>query len=423
MEVREPGARYLVRPAFKRTDIGLIPVDWELKTLGSIAEVGAGSTPSRKVDAYWGGHIPWVTTAQIDFNEIGETTEHITELGLQNSAVRLLTPGTLLMALYGQGKTRGKIAKLGIEATTNQACASIAVGRSASAAFVFHCLASQYESIRKLSNSGSQDNLNGQIVKSIRVPLPPNRSEQEAIAEALSDADALIESLEQLLAKKRQIKQGAMQELLTGQRRLSGFADEWIARPLGSLGHWCGGMTPSMRNPDFWQQGGVPWVASGDVKMARLSSTALSVSAAAIKTGATTSVPVGSVLVVVRSGILRRYLPVAITSVPMAINQDVKALIPDSDVLPEFVLQALSHFGDAVLARCLKSGTTVESIELKWLKAFTIGLPSREEQTAIATTLSDMDAEITALQARLAKARLLKQGMAQALLTGRIRLV
>ncbi len=109
--------------------------------------------------------------------------------------------------------------------------------------------------------------------------------------------------------------------------------------------------------------------------------------------------------------------------VPMAINQDIKALVPSDRVLPEYLLHSLTHHGERILARCLKSGTTVESIEFPWLKAFTILVPALAEQAAIATGLSDMDAEIDALEAKLTKARQIKQGMMQELLSGRIRLV
>jgi len=107
---------------------------------------------------------------------------------------------------------------------------------------------------------------------------------------------------------------------------------------------------------------------------------------------------------------------------PMAINQDIKALLPNNHVLSEYLLHSLAFNGDHILARCLKSGTTVESLEFPWLKAFTIPIPPLPEQAAIAAVLSDMDAEIAALEQTLAKARQIKQGMMQELLTGRIRL-
>jgi type I restriction enzyme S subunit len=265
------------------------------------------------------------------------------------------------------------------------------------------------------ANIGQQDLARVQVVL-------PTKAEQEAIAEALSDADALIESLEQLLAKKRQLKQGAMHELLTGKKRLPGFSGEWEVKRLEELGRWTGGMTPSMRNADYWKSGTVPWISSGDVKSVRLTTTAFAISEYAVKQRVTTLLPAKSIIVVTRSGILRKYLPVAMNMIRMAINQDIKALLPTDHVLPEYMLHSLTCNGDRILARCLKSGTTVESIEFPWLKAFTITLPPLPEQIAIAAILSDMDAEIAALEVKLTKARQLKQGMMQELLTGRIRL-
>ena len=253
--------------------------------------------------------------------------------------------------------------------------------------------------------------------------FPLDAAEQKAIAEALSEVDSLIESLEQLIAKKRDIKQGAMQELLTRKRRLPGFGGEWEVKRLDELGLWTGGMTPSMRNPDYWQSGTVPWISSGDVKSVRLTATGFAISDYAVKQRAATLIPAKSLVLVTRSGILRKYLPVAMNMIPMTINQDIKALLPNGFVFPEYLLQSLICNGDRILARCLKSGTTVESIEFSWLKAFTISIPALAEQTAIATILSDMDGEIAALEEELTKASNLKQGVMHELLTGRICLV
>ncbi|MCA9203282.1 MAG: restriction endonuclease subunit S, partial [Planctomycetales bacterium] len=206
-------------------------------------------------------------------------------------------------------------------------------------------------------------------------------------------------------------------------KRLPGFGGKWEVKRLDALGRWTGGMTPSMRNPDYWQSGTVPWISSGDVKSIKLISTTLAISDYAVKQKTTTLIPEKSIIVVVRSGILRKCLPVAMNMVSMAINQDIKALLPNADVLPEYVLQSLICNSDQILARCLKSGTTVESIEFPWFKAFTIPIPPFPEQTAIVAILSDMDAEIAALEAKLAKARQIKQGMMRELLTGRIRLM
>ncbi len=193
--------------------------EWEMRRLSEIAEVSSGGTPSRANPEYWNGTIPWVTTSEVDFRTVEQTTQYISHEGLKNSAAKLLPPGTLLMALYGQGKTRGKVAILGIEGATNQACAAISLSPEACREYVFYCLVNQYEEIRSLSNIGNQENLSGALVRSIEVPLPCI-SEQRAIACVLSDLDAEHAALEARRDKTRALKQAMMQELLTGRIRL-----------------------------------------------------------------------------------------------------------------------------------------------------------------------------------------------------------
>jgi type I restriction enzyme S subunit len=182
-------------------------------------------------------------------------------------------------------------------------------------------------------------------------------------------------------------------------------------------------MTPSMQNPSYWDGGEFPWISSGDVKVSRMTDTSQHVTSWAVRHGAAVVVPANSLVLVTRSGILRRYLPVALVDRSMAINQDIKALIPNESVSSDFLLHALTGYGDQILTNCLKAGTTVESVEFPWLKAFAISIPPREEQSAIAAVLSDMDDELSALEARRDKTRALKQAMMQELLTGRTRLV
>jgi type I restriction enzyme S subunit len=286
--------------------------------------------------------------------------------------------------------------------------------------FIIHLL-NQINLNRLVFGSG-QPLLTGTQIKQLKISVPPIE-EQRAIASALSDMDALLAKLDQLIAKKRDIKQAAMQELLTGRRRLPGFSGGWTVTALRNLGAWKGGATPSMANPDFWVNGDVPWASSGDIKSTTIDATAKNITELAVESSSTTVVPAGSVVMVTRSGILRRYFPVAKTSKPIAINQDIKALIPASGVDTEFVLQSLLLHGPDILSSCMKAGTTVESVELSWLKAYEIDLPSLDEQQAIAALLRDMAAEITALEARREKTRLLKQGMMQELLSGRVRLI
>lgn len=410
-----------LKPGYKQTEVGVIPGEWDVKTIDSFAMVTAGGTPSRQISDFWNGEIPWVTTTEINWNTINDIPQSITAKGLDNSAAKLIAPGALLIALYGQGKTRGKVAVLGIQAATNQACAAIVISSAVSRKFVFHFLVSQYSAIRALSNSGSQENLSGGIVKSILIPLPPTKAEQEAIAEALSDADALIESLDQLIAKKRQIKQGAMQELLTGKRRLSGFSGEWEVKRLGELADIRSGGTPSTTQPQFWD-GGVMWCTPTDITALNgfkyLSNTSRTISNEGLKASSAEIIPTHSIVMTSRATIGE----CAINTVPMTTNQGFKNFVPFDTVDAEFLYYLLTTQRAGFIGLC--SGSTFLEIGKTQLSGYQVQVPkTKSEQTAIATILSDMDTELAALESRLAKARQIKQGMMQDLLTGRIRLL
>src|SRR5687768_8135660 len=203
-----------------------IPTGWQKIKLDDIANVGSGGTPLRSNALYWGGTIPWVTTSEIDFTTITETKEKITELGLKNSSAKLFKKGTLLIAMYGQGKTRGKVARLGIDAATNQACCILEFDNSTYEEFFFYYLASQYNYIRELSNDGGQKNLSAGIIKSLKVSLP-QESEQKRIVAVLETWDQAIEKLKRKIETKKEIKKGLMHELLTSKKRFSGFGDKW----------------------------------------------------------------------------------------------------------------------------------------------------------------------------------------------------
>lgn len=205
-------------------------------TLGSIAKITSGGTPDRTNPAYWNGTIPWVKTAQIQNCTITakDIDECITEEGREQSSTRLVPKGTILMAMYGQGKTRGQVAILGLDATINQACAAILLHPSANHDYVYQQLRFRYEYIRALSNTGSQENLNAELIREIAFPLPPLQT-QQVIAHALTAWDAAIETTDQLLAAKARQKYARMKLLLTGERRLKGFTASWRQRRMGDL--------------------------------------------------------------------------------------------------------------------------------------------------------------------------------------------
>ncbi|WP_347262580.1 restriction endonuclease subunit S [Rudaea sp.] len=196
----------------------MLPEGWFRRPLGEIARITSGGTPDRAEPSYWGGDIPWVTTGEIQFNTIVDTAEKLTAAGVENSSAKLFSPGTLLMAMYGQGKTRGQVAKLGIAASTNQNSAAIHLQDGHIPDFYFQYLWWKYESIREFGQSGGISHLNAGLLKQISVPVAP-AAEQHRIANVLAVWDAAIATTERLLANSRKQKQGLTLKLFFRSRQ------------------------------------------------------------------------------------------------------------------------------------------------------------------------------------------------------------
>ena len=252
-------------------------------------------------------------------------------------------------------------------------------------------------------------------MESFQFPLPPTKVEQEAIAEALSDADALIESLDQLIAKKRHVKQGAMQELLTGRKRLPGFSGEWEVKKVREIGEVITGGTPPTQVKEYWL-GTIPWVTPTDIDQTKdIFLTERQLTPKGLET--IRELPPNSVLVTCIASIGKN----AVLKFKGGCNQQINAVVPNHAKSADFLYYLFESSKQYLLNN---AGITATSIISK--KAFSeldFRLPQLDEQTAIATVFSDMDAEIAALEARLDKARQIKQGMMHNLLTGKIRLV
>lgn len=188
-------------------------LDWQTCSLGDVFETTSGGTPSRSVTDYWDGDVPWVTTSLMNVGVINEAEEFITEDGLNNSSAKLLPIGTVLIAMYGQGKTRGQVALLGREAATNQACAALLPKDGIRPYFLFMNLTSRYEAFRRLSNSGGQENLSQALIRDFPFAYPVDEEEQQRIADCLSSLDDLITAQSQKIDALKIHKKGLMQQL------------------------------------------------------------------------------------------------------------------------------------------------------------------------------------------------------------------
>ncbi len=198
-----------------------IPEGWKASTVGSHFRVVSGGTPSRDNAEYWtGGTIPWVKTTEVNYGVIEKTTEFITASGLANSAAKMLPIGTLLLAMYGQGVTRGRVAVLGIEAACNQACAAInACDEEVSPSYLFHFLTYRYEAIRKMAHGGQQQNLNLEIVRDLPLVFPTDHHEQREIVAVLDVIDQKIRLHKRKRAVAEKLFNSLLHKLMTGDIR------------------------------------------------------------------------------------------------------------------------------------------------------------------------------------------------------------
>ena len=183
---------------FKKLRYELLESKFPKNKLGNITQVTAGGTPSRDNPSYWKGKIPWIKTGELLDGDIYSSGEHITEEGMKYSSAKLFPKETILIALYGQGQTRGRTGRLMIEATTNQACCAILPTPDLlEPRFTQYWLRSLYYEMREQNHGGAQPNWNGAMIKNIEISIPP-LDEQRRIVAYLDSVQARLASLRQL---------------------------------------------------------------------------------------------------------------------------------------------------------------------------------------------------------------------------------
>lgn len=215
--------RGLRSEAQRETEIGPVPESWAIEPINEHFSVISGGTPSRRTPIFWtGGTIPWVKTTEINYCVIQETEEHITQAGLNQSAAKLLPPETLLLAMYGQGVTRGRVAILGIEAACNQACAAINPYDDVvvDTKYLYHFFTFRYEAVRRLAHGGQQQNLNLDTVRSLPVAYPANQEEQGEIVAILDAIDRKIDLHQRKRAVFDDLFKALLHKLMTGEIRV-----------------------------------------------------------------------------------------------------------------------------------------------------------------------------------------------------------
>lgn len=204
--------------------IGMIPEHWEVPEIKYLVRIASGGTPDRNHPEYWNGNIPWIKTGELQNDIITNAEEYITEEGLNNSSAQVFNINTILVAMYGQGKTRGMTALLKIPASTNQACAGLTVTNSnVQIEYLWQCLIGAYDAIRSEAAGSGQPNLSATLIGNFHIALPPIE-EQVLIVEYIKDRTVEIKSTihkaEKLLEKLTEYKKSLIYEAVTGKKEV-----------------------------------------------------------------------------------------------------------------------------------------------------------------------------------------------------------
>ena len=388
----------------KTTEFGLIPSDWQMKEFQDVMTgFFSGATPYRGRPEYYKGQINWITSGELNYNIITDTIEKITEEAVRNTNLKILPKGTFLFAITGleaEG-TRGSCALTGIDATTNQSCMALFPFESLDVKYLYHYYVWKGKMLALRYCQGTkQQSYTGKIARKLPIILPPTKSEQTAIATALSDTDALIENLEKLIAKKRNIKQGVMQELLTGRKRLAGFNGEWMKIKLGDI---CDIRKGQLITEKTAAGGEFPVIAGGINpsyfhNRPNRGKNTITISASGANAGY-----------------------VSFHRNPIFAS-DCSTIEEKGTFNIVYIFFLLQLFQKKIFK--LQTGGAQPHVYPEHLKPLELVFPQEvTEQDAIANILIDIDEELSGLEKQMNKYQLIKQGMMQTLLTGKIRLV
>lgn len=393
---------------YKLTNVGVIPNNWQVKTIGEITDCTAGGTPSTKISSYWDGSIPWMSSGELNLKYVYDVFGRITEEGLASSSTKLIPKNCVLIGLAGQGKTRGTVAINLIPLCTNQSIAAIFPSESFIPTYLYFNLDLRYQELRNLSlGGGGRGGLNLKVIKSIQVPLP-SLDEQRSIAQILTDIDMLLVALNKIIAKKRDIKQAVMQNLLTGKMRLPGFSGDWAIKALGEISICLDYLRVPLNETQRGKiLGDYPYCGANGIL------------------GYVDDFVVDDdiILMAEDGGYFDQYetRPIAYRMTGKCwVNNHAHILKAKSGVDQGFLFYSLSHKN---ILPFLASATRAK-LNKSEMNKIQIKLPTDElEQIAISTILTDIDSELNTLKARHNKIYDLKQAMMQELLTGKTRLI
>lgn len=403
--------------------------------LGEIADyVGSGMTPLRSNELYWKSNdIPWLKTEQLGEYKIFDTKEYISNLALKECNLKVYPKNTLSIAMYGEGKTRGNVSILAKEMTTNQACCNLIVNKTiADYKFVFYYLKNSYNVLRSLS-SGIRKNLNSEDIKNFEISLPPLESQQK-IAAVLSTLDDKIALNRRMNAKLEQIAKrlydhwfvqfdfpnadgkpykasgGKMEYNEVLKREIP---EGWEVKKLGDVCEIVLGGTPSTANNEFWDNGTISWLNSGEVGIFPIVESEKKITEIAVEKSTTEFLKAGSVTLSIT-----RYLRPSILAIDACINQSVVG-IKENDLFKNcFLYSYLQNEIDRLMS--LRTGAQQPHINKEIVEDSFINIPPKELMEKYEKKVTPIYLQIINIAKETQKLTMLRDRLLPLLMNGQV---
>jgi len=409
-----------VRPGYKQTEVGVIPEDWELKLLPDVCRFRGGKAHEQHISEF--GRFVCVNSKFIS------TDGKVRKYSTVNFCCAKRNDVLMVMSDLPNGRALAKaylVEQNDLYAVNQRVCALTAYRDCPK--YLFYVL-NRNPYFLKFDDRVNQTHLLNHVFRNCPLPIPPKVAEQEAVAGALSDVDELIGSLDQLIAKKRDLKQATMQQLLTGQTRLHGFHGEWEVKALSEVCWFQEG--PGVRNTQFTASG-IKLLNGTNIfrGVLNLDSTNRFISEKEGRGAYAHFLADEGDIVLASSGITIERLHEKVAFVraqdlPFCMNTSTIRFKPSAGVLAScFLFQFLASDSFKRMIGGVATGSAQLNFGPSHVAKVVLSVPPLPEQTAIAEVLTAMDTELAALEQRRGKTRALKQGMMQELLTGRTRLV
>ncbi len=387
---------------------------WEQREVSNVAMISTGGTPSTAINEYWNPkQVPWLSSGEVHKKYITYTDDKISNEGLNHSSARMIKQNSVLIALAGQGKTRGTVAINRISLSTNQSIAAMTFAPDICPEFVFSNLESRYDELRKVSSGdGTRGGLNKQLVSEIQIPYT-SLNEQRKIGQFFTHLDRLITLHQRKYDKLTKVKKAMLEKMfpkngsLYPEIRFKGFTDAWEQREVSNVAMISTGGTPSTAINEYWNPKQVPWLSSGEVHKKYITYTDDKISNEGLNHSSARMIKQNSVLIAL-AGQGKTRGTVAINRISLSTNQSIAAMTFAPDICPEFVFSNLESRYDEL--RKVSSGDgTRGGLNKQLVSEIQIPYTSLNEQRKIGQFFTHLDRLITLHQRKLEKLKNIKK--------------